>query len=168
MLNAKMSQTNVDGYDEFAVRQIQAFCRQIKSLLFEPFKGVCKIEIIRASELLEPVNQYLHGKRDKPPTAEEVQAIVLKLDESAKVMKERCPDEELLNMILECGPTLKTYLDYIDTNHSNQLKWNNDWIVTETKMCPQESMLSDMRHLLNGWNIEQNVKYNGHVSFLDS
>jgi hypothetical protein len=26
--------------------------------------------------------------------------------------------------------------------------------VTNTNMCPRGSMLSDMRHLLDGWNIE--------------
>ncbi len=69
-------------------------------------------------------------------------------------MTELYPNKKILNMILECGPTLKAYLDHIDTNHSEKLKWENDWIVTNTKMCREGSMLCDMRHLLDGWSIE--------------
>ncbi len=168
-VNAKMSHPNVDGLDEFAVRTIQTFCSQIKSLSFEEdFRGLPRAVIARANELLAPAKEYLFRIRKTLSTTEEVEVIVLKLNEAVEVIKKLYPDEILEKMITDCGPTLKAYLDYIDANHSNQLKCKNDWIVTNTKMCSQESMLSDMRHLLDGWNIEQNVKYNGHVSLLDS
>jgi hypothetical protein len=133
--------------------KVRAFCSKIHDLSLESFKGVCMIKIKKAIDLLEPAYEYLALIRNQP-TTEEVQAIVLKLDEAAKVMKERYPDEALLKMILECGPTLKAYLDHIDTNHIEKLKWKNDWIVTNTNMCPKGNMLCNMRHLLDGLNIE--------------
>ncbi len=149
----RMSQVNNITRNLATVRKVNEFCTKIKNLSSQPFKGVCMIKIKRAIDLLEPAYEYLADNRDQP-TTEEVQAIVLKLNEAAQVMKERYPDEALLNMILECGPTLKSYLDYIDANHSEKLNWKNDWIVTNTSMCSHGSMLSDMRHLLHGWNVE--------------
>ena len=153
MLYVRMSQVNNITRNLATIRKANDFCTKIKNLSSQPFKGVCMIKIKRAIDLLEPAYEYLTRNGDQP-TTEEVQAIVLKLNEAAEVMKERYPDEALLNMILECGPTLKAYLDHIDTNHIEKLKWNNDWIVTNTNMCSRGSMLSDMRHLLDGWNIE--------------
>ncbi len=153
MLYVRMSQVNNITRNLDTLRKVNEFCKQIKNLSTQPFKGVCMLKIKRAIELLEPAYKYLANKGDQP-TIEEVQAIVLKLNEAAQVMKERYPDEALLNMILECGPTLKAYLDHVDTNHIEKLKWKSDWIVTNTNMCSHGSMLSDMRHLLNGWKVE--------------
>ncbi len=135
--------------------------------MFEDFRGLSRAVIARANDLLDPTKAYLSDKRKTLPTITEVQSIVLKLKEDVELIKKYYPNETLEKMIPDCGPTFKSYLDHIDINHSNQLNWKGDWI-TNTKMCPQESMLTDMRHLLDGWNIQQKVKYNGHVSFLDS
>jgi hypothetical protein len=145
-----MSVSNNNGYDIHPVRKIQAFCRQINSLSFEEFRGLSRAAIARAKELLDPTNKYLAGIRKTLPTTSEVQVIVLKLNEVVEIIQKHYPNEKIETMIKDCGPTLKAYLDYIDTNHSNQLKWKNGWIVTKTRMCPQESMFSDMRHLLDG------------------
>jgi hypothetical protein len=133
---------------------LQSFCWLINDLGLQKFRGLSFAAIARAIDLLDPVKEYLAGIRKTLPTTEEVQAIVLKLNEAIEINKKRYPDPRLEKMITDCGPSLQAYLDYIDANHSNQLKWKNDWIVTNTKMCPRESMLSDMRHLLDGWNIE--------------
>jgi hypothetical protein len=154
MLYVRMSEVNNITRNLATVSKVNEFCTKIKNLSSQPFKGVCMIKIKRAIDLLEPAYEYLARTRDQPPTTEEVQAIALKLNEAAQVMKERYPDEALLKMILECGPTLKAYLDHIDTNHFEKLKWNNNWIVTSINMCPKGNMLCNMRHLLDRLNIE--------------
>lgn len=139
--------------DPVAARLVQAFCRQIAILLNEDFRGVCMGKVKAAHELLTPTWAYLGGKRGRP-TTEEVQTVIIKLNEGVNIMKQRYPDGVLLEKLLLCGPLLKAYLDYINPRHIETLKWKNDWILTETNMCPEKSMLCDMRHLLNGWNIE--------------
>jgi hypothetical protein len=164
-----MSRRYADGLDVFAAQKLIAFCRIIKELATVDFPGASYAAVARAIDLLDPAEEYLVGIRNTLPTTTEVQAIALKLNEAVDIIKKRRnPDENLIQMITDCGPSLKAYLDYIDANHSAKLNWKNDWIVTNTNMCSHGSMLSDMRHLLDGWNIEQHIEYNGHVSFLDS
>jgi len=150
-----MSRRYADGLDVFAAQKLIAFCRIIKELKTVNFPGLSFAAVARAIDLLDPAEEYLVGIRKTLPTTTEVQAIALKLNEAVNIIKKRRnPDEKLVQMITDCGPTLKAYLDYIDANHSEKLKWNNDWIVTNTNMCPRGSMLSDMRHLLDGWNVQ--------------
>lgn len=144
MSDYKDAQNDVD-----AARFVQAFCRQIDSLLIEEFRGLCMVKVKAAHGLLTPARAYLDGKRGRP-TTEEVQTVIIKLNEAVNIMTERYPDEVLLEKLLLCGPLLKAYLDYINPRHIETLKWKNGWISTETNVCPEKSMLCDMRHLLNG------------------
>lgn len=150
-----MARRYVDGLDVFAAEKLYAFCSIIENLGSSGFPGLSYAAVQRAIDLLDPAKEYLAGIRKTLPTTSEVQAIVLKLNEAIKIIKtKRNVDETFVEMITNCGPFLKDYLDYIDANHNEKLKWNNDWIVTNTNMCSRGSMLSDMRHLLDGWKVE--------------
>ncbi len=150
-----MTRRYVDGLDVLAAEKLYAFCSIIKNLGSSDFPGLSYAAVARAIDLLNPAKEYLAGIRKTLPTTSEVQAIVLKLNEAINIIKtKRNVDETFVEMITNCGPYLKAYLDYIDANHSEKLNWKNDWIVTNTNMCSRGSMLSDMRHLLDGWKVE--------------
>ena len=153
-VNVKMPRPYVDGLDEFAAQKLYLFCSLIKDLGTVDFPGLSFAAVARAIDLLDQAKEYLAGIRKTLSTTSEVQAIALKLNEAIKIIKtKRNVDEKFVEMITNCGPFLKDYLDYIDANHNEKLKWKDDWIVTNTNMCPRGSMLSDMRNLLDGWNI---------------
>jgi hypothetical protein len=150
-----MSTLYEDGLDVLAVQKLRALRHIIEGLGIVDFPGASFAAVARAIDLLEPVKKYLLRIRETLPTTTEVQAIALKLNEAVVTIKgRRNPDKNLIQMITDCGPFLKDYLDYIDVNHSEKLNWKNDWIVTNTNMCSRGSMLSDMRHLLDGWKVE--------------
>jgi hypothetical protein len=149
-----------------ARRRLHKIHTQIVDLLKEDFPGRSKLMMVTVQELLIPIQEYIL-KRTYKPSTQKIQSIILKLNEIVVFLK-RKGDDELIVKIRTCGAVIKEYLDSIDPEHTLSLRWENNWIVPVIKEIPQESMLSDMRHLLDGWNIEQNVKYNGHVSFLDS
>ena len=132
--------------DPVAKKRLHKIHTQIVGLLKEDFPGRSKSMMVTVQELLFPIQEYILRRTDKP-TTKKIQAIILKLNEIV-VFLERKGDDVLIAKIRACGAAIKEYLDSIDPEHTLSLPWENNWIVPVIKEIPQESMLSDMRHLL--------------------